>query len=415
MQTPVKRTAQAAITAGLSLMMVLASSVPAFAQKGKTDTPVVGESSNPEYEDSVSGKSYGDTRLYIISKQDDLTTSEGAKEEQIKVSIPVAIHYVAQMDAENSNAPGILVGPSDNVVKFVNHTGTGAVHVAKIDVDESGDATIVASDASSMANDQISFTMTPVQGQSDETGADFTKQKPTEVASADYSTNSSSTAKYHDGAADDLHNYMTQRDPVDKDAWNIAQKDGALGLNGLTGKIGGFGAITPATDYQAGVIHWTVRAGTRAESDVKDTTLTLRYNANNGNRNMQYSGNDGLLVDQKAVILTYDNDPAVQAFSYDATNTTNTQVGAGLKASSVVTAPKSKTNADGTVTSYAFAGWSLSPDATPSTTAAEGGFFDSNATVADVVAAAKAYYSITETQLGNNVVQLYAIYTATTA
>lgn len=444
-----KRIAQAAVTAGLAALMTLSGSLPAFADsnyKGKTDVPTVGESANPSYEASVGGQSSGDTKLYITGTQDDLTTSEGSTTEQIRVSIPVAIHYVA-------NSEGDLIGPSDNVVKFVNHTKTGPVHVSKIKVDAAvgSDADISLNEDVADYNDRMSFFVQPVQGQSTEDGSAFVPASMfsnaeyvdgtldgatagTQYAAAISSgTQQGARDQYvTTGTLDELGYYSTTAtgrntqneflDPTHQNDWNIAQEQGALGLNSLTGKIGGFSKIDSATDYQAGVIHWVVRAGTRQNADTKDTTLTIHYNANNGNRNPEASGDNSLLKDQKTAILTYD----AYTPGHDGGLSYNASVaqGAQLKSASSVIAPKQSTSSAGAVTTWAFAGWSLNPKySTESGADNEGAILfvaGSNFTVDDVVQNAKAYSRTAnlvnndETNLSNGVLQLYAIYTSTT-
>ena len=436
--------ARTVITAGLSAMMALGTSIPALASeqgasnaKGVTDTPTVGESANPSYNDQVTGESRGDTKLYIIGQQDDLTTSEGAADEQVKVSIPVAIHYVA-------NSEGVLTGPSDNVVKFVNHTKTGPVHVSKISVDANGSVSDIAPTANvGTTNDKMGFTMQPVQGQSDDTGSVFVPA--TQFTNASYvdvskdasgatvaslngttagtnydvkSTDATYSQYVQEGTVDQLGNYSVTTsglntkkemlDPTVPGDWNIAQKNGALGLNKLGGVIGGFGQIDSGTDYQAGAIHWIVRSGTREQADNKDCTLTIRYNANTGERAEGATGDTALLQDQKTKILTYTaSTPGhSSALAYDQA----TARGAQLKADSAVTAPKQVTNSDGSVKTYAFRGWSLDPkaDETGATVFVPG----TNFTVDDVVQAKAAG---NETSLENGVLQLYAIYSNSTS
>lgn len=463
--------------------MSIGSALPAFANdddqpvlnnsaKGLTNIPTVGESANPAYNESVTGTSTGDTKLYIIGAQDELTTSEGAANEQIRVSIPVAIHYVA--DSE-----GNLHGPSDNVVKFVNHTQTGAVHVSKIKVDGSEEADISLGNEVDGVNDRMSFTVQPVQGQSRTEGDVFVPY--TKFDTDDYHDGNFYAAAAKDayqsgtdidlaggetvyntiyegdgevlgeGAIDELGWYSTTStghnkneadlDPRHPKDWNIAQENGALGLNNLGGKIGGFKNIDSSTDYQAGVIHWTVRAGDRVSADTKDTTLTIRYNANTGKRNTAQGVVDtdtDLLKDQKAVILTYaEATPYIPADAENGTDAVEasdggfTYNGDGktdyLKSGDSVIAPKTTTGSDGSTTSWAFAGWSLNPNYSSAQDADNGGAIlfvpDENFTVDDVVQNAKDYEGTAalftgvtenkELKLGNGVLQLYAIYTPT--
>lgn len=330
--------ARAAICAGLGASLTVAPLAPALAEPGAADTPVVGESANPSYEDQVRGESAGDTKLYVIGSADDLTTSEGSVTENVKVSIPVAIHYVA--DSE-----GNLVGPSNNVVKFVNHTNLGAVHVSKIAVQNAENASIVKS-TGTLANDQMCFFVRPVQGQSNEAGSTFVAGAATEGTGSDFKLV---------GEKDELGNYASlthdqAQNPVNKGDWNIAQKHGALALNDLSGKVGGFGAIDAATDTQVGTVHWTVRAGTRAQADFKDASVTVHFNSNNGS-----NANCVPVGDQRVEVLRTQDLP--NKVARDEGLLTPLDAGADD-----VVAPKSRTNPDGTVTSYRFAGWNTAAD-----------------------------------------------------
>ena len=330
--------ARTAISAGLGATLAVAPFGPALAEPGAADTPVVGESANPSYEDQVRGESTGDTKLYVIGSSDDLTTSEGSITENVKVSIPVAIHYVA--DSE-----GNLVGPSNNVVKFVNHTNLGAVHVSKIAVQNAENSSIVKS-GETLGNDQMCFFMRPAQGQSDEAGAAFVAGAATEGTGSDFKLV---------GEKDELGNYANHThgqvmNPVNKDDWNIAQKHGALALNDLAGRIGGFGAMDAATDTQVGTVHWTVRAGTRAQADAKDAIVTVHFNSNNGS-----NANCVPVGDQRVQVLRTQDLPNKVALEEGL----STPLDAGAED---VVAPRSLTNPDGTVTSYRFAGWNTAAD-----------------------------------------------------
>lgn len=335
--------ARTAVAAGLGAVLTLVPAMPAWAEPGSADTPVEGETANPEYEAQVQGESAGDTKLYVIGSQDDLTTSEGSVTENVKVSIPVAIHYVA--DSE-----GNLTGPSNNVVKFVNHTNVGAVHVSKIAVQNAGGAQIVPG-GTALANDEMSFSVRPVQGQSDESGSTFTAGAATEGTGDDFVLT---------GAKDDLGNYANKThgeavNPQNKGDWNIAQKHGALALNDLSGKIGGFDAVDAATDTQVGTVHWTVRAGTRAQADKKDASVTVHFNSNNGS-----NANCVPVADQRVEVLQAGSLPNQVANEEGLT----TPLSAGA---SDVTAPKSHTNPDGTVTTYHFVEWNTAADGSGTT------------------------------------------------
>ncbi len=333
-----KGLARAAISAGLGVALAIAPLGSALAEPGSADTPVAGESANPSYEDQVRGESAGDTKLYVIGSANDLTTSEGSVTENVKVSIPVAIHYVA-------DSQGNLVGPSNNVVKFVNHTNLGAVHVSKIAVQNAENASIVKS-GGTLANDQMCFFVRPVQGQSNETGSTFVPGAATEGASGDFKL---------EGERDELGNYASlahdqAQNPVNKGDWNIAQKHGALALNDLSGKVGGFGAIDAATDTQVGTVHWTVRAGTRAQADAKDASVTVHFNSNNGS-----NANCVPVGDQRVEVLRTQDLPKKVAREEGL----STPLNAGADD---VVAPKSRTNPDGSVTSYRFVGWNTAAD-----------------------------------------------------
>lgn len=324
------RVARAAMSAGLGLAMALGPVPAAFADVGAADTPVPGEYASPGFTDQSGAESTGDTKLYIIGSQNDLTTSEGSKTENIKVTIPVAIHYVADTE-------GNLYGPSDNTVKFVNNTKLGAVHVAKIAV-EQGIGSEIKTVGSALSADQMRFTMRPVQGTLDEESGQFTK---TEGVAA--------------GTLDDLGAYVVTGDESAKDVkktkeWDIAPDHGALALNSLTGKIGGFNAIDPCTDYQAGTIHWTVRAGTRAQADKRDASVTIHYNANDG-------ANKDCVPIADQVVEVYD----VGEMPQKVINATNYNLFIQPDGNDV-TPPLAQAAADGTVTTKSFVGWAKSPN-----------------------------------------------------
>ncbi len=329
------RITRAVVSAGLGVALSLGATPFAFAETGASNTPVEGEAANPGYTAQVQGSSKGDTKLYVIGTQDDLTTSEGSVTENVKVSIPVAIHYVA--DSE-----GNLHGPSDGVAKFVNHTKLGAVHVSKIAVQNAGDARI-GLDSNDLTSDQMSFFVTPTPGTSDKDGAGFT-------ADVDDAGNTKTGTQDQLGAYVSETGDVIRKDPTHKNEWNIAQNNGALALNGLTGRIGGFDHMDPSTDYQAGTIHWTVRAGTRAQADAKDATVSIHFNSNNG-----ANADCVPLADQYVQVLKED---ASGTFVADEA-ALQTAIARGADD---LEAPKAHTNADGSVTSYAFAGWNTKAD-----------------------------------------------------
>jgi hypothetical protein len=324
------RVARAAMAAGLGLAMALGPIPTALADAGGTNTPVPGEYANPEFEKQQTAESKGDTKLYITGVQDDLTTSEGSVTENIKVTIPVAIHYVADTE-------GNLRGPSDNTVKFVNNTKLGAVHVSKIAVESAEGAKIVGKN-DALGADRMVFSVQPVQGTWDEQNKAFNKTDVAEETAIDdlgyYSTDDGSAAK----------------DPKKTREWDIAGNHGALALNHLTGRIGGFSAIDSGTDYQAGTIHWTVRAGTRAQADKRDATVTVHFNANNG------SNKDcAPLGDLTAVVFQPDSLPEKVVNAREFGKALAPEGG-------VVIPPKTYTQQDGTVVTKAFKGWSRQPD-----------------------------------------------------
>ncbi|MDO4537327.1 MAG: hypothetical protein Q4B54_04135 [Coriobacteriales bacterium] len=352
------------VVAGLGLAMSMGVYAPAIAETGVQDTPAEGEYANPSYEGQVTGESTGETKLYIKSAQDDISTSEGSQDEQMKVSIPVAIHYVANED-------GTLVGPTDNTVKFVNHTKLGAVHVSKIRVTNSGNTSIVKN-AKVKNNDEVSFFVQPAQGQSDDAGTSFRR------GVADEGNNDSFA---QDGSLDEFGAYVSESkaiNPTHRNQWNIAQKNGALALNNLTGKIGGFGAMSPATDYQAGVVHWTVRSGTRADADLHDASVTIHYHPNTGSNK-----NGTPIPDQETKVA----DTASLPDKVEIEGALNTKLSSGA---TLLDPPVSTTNADGTVTSWQFKEWNTKADGQGKTIATVGDL----GTVSDIAGKTFEVYAI---------------------
>lgn len=189
--------------------------------------------------------SRGETRLYVVADASALTTPEGKDPDdpdglldQIRVTIPVAIHYVA-------DSAGTLSGPKDNVIKFSNNS-TMPVHVASASVSDGNGAAIVTKGQEEQAERE---------GKADSIWLSLTNSN---------------------GDSIDLGDYKGERD-LRAGKWNIARSTKPSGeeriaddanklyLNGLTGRISGFGGIDPAKDTQVGEIHWTVRPGTNAE------------------------------------------------------------------------------------------------------------------------------------------------------
>lgn len=325
----VRRIAQAAIAAGLGISMAFGSIPLAFADPA--NEPGLGATTTQS-----NNESQGETKLYVISEQEDLTTSEGAANENMRVSIPVAIHYVA-------NANGTLVGPSDNVVKFVNHSKLSAVHVSKINVEGTGNVKIkVDGNNVTLGKDEMTFYMQPVPGTSDESGTDFTP-----------ATDSNGSAIV--GTLDQLGYYVdngsgTGQNLSVKGDWNMTGDNGALALNHLTGRVGQFDTVNAATDCQVGAVHWTVRAGTREQSDARDASVTVHFNANTGS-----NANGVPIPDQTVQVLDAAQLPTKVA--------DNTGMSSALSATSVnVTVPKSHKNADGTTTTYVFKEWNTKAD-----------------------------------------------------
>lgn len=192
--------ARKAVAAGLGMAMALGTVAPSVALADST----------------------GQTNLYIETRTDDITTHEGADDENIKVVLPVAINYVADTE-------GNLTGPSDNTVKIKNNTQLGSVHVSKIHVTPQTGVSIVGSAANADQDDEVYLKMKPGSG--------------TEVA---------------------LSGFLTEAAPKRGD-WDVAQQ-GELALNSLTGKIGGFDAIDPSTKSQVATVNWTVAAGTAQQA-----------------------------------------------------------------------------------------------------------------------------------------------------
>ena len=201
--------ARKAVAAGLGIAMALGSVAPAVALAEST----------------------GNTNLYIESKKDDITTPEGAEDENIKVVLPVAINYVADTE-------GNLTGPSDNAVKIKNNTKLGAVHVSKIQTTSESPATVVATAAEADSDDEI-----------------YLKVKP------------------GSGTEDSFGSYLTEKAPKSGD-WDVEQQ-GELALNSLTGKIGGFDDLDPATKTKVASVHWTVAAGTAEQAATNATRFVI--------------------------------------------------------------------------------------------------------------------------------------------
>ena len=200
--------ARGAVSAGLALAMALSGAVPALAET-----------------------SSGQTNLYVEVKESSLTTPEGYGE-QMRVTIPVAINYVA-------DETGALTGPADGATMIVNGTKTGAVHVAQIGVTPAQGITLVTTADAADADDEAYLSVTPGTG-----------------------------------TADTFGNYVTPAAPTSGE-WDIAQGE-SLALNNLGGKLGGIGgAIDPANKTQVATVNWTVAAGTAAQAAARANRFTI--------------------------------------------------------------------------------------------------------------------------------------------
>lgn len=313
---------RAVVSAGLGIALVLQPVANALAEGSSQDPGLpAGEYASPDYADAAAAnkESTGDTRLYVTSKKDALTASEGSVDSQMRVSVPVAIHYVA-------DTTGSLVGPSNDTVKFVNNTPLGTVHVSGIQVDSSPNVEIVNYSAG-MTDGQMSFAVRPVSKEAGEGAA------PSQ------------------GTIDQLGNYAAEKggSPIKKNEWNIPGSGGTLALNDLTGFVKGFGAISPDTDTQVGVVHWTVRLGTREHADELDRSVTLRYHLNGGTLPEGVT-----LEDQTIPVLNLDNEG-----NFVAREEAGDENLAALQEGRII--PPKELNDDGTLTNLKFYGWSTSP------------------------------------------------------
>lgn len=313
---------RAVVSAGLGIALVLQPVANALAEGSSQDPGLpAGEYASPDYADAAAAnkESTGDTRLYVTSKKDALTASEGSVDSQMRVSVPVAIHYVA-------DTTGSLVGPSNDTVKFVNNTPLGTVHVSGIQVDSSPNVEIVNYSAG-MTDGQMSFAVRPVSKEAGEGAA------PSQ------------------GTIDQLGNYAAEKggSPIKKNEWNIPGSGGTLALNDLTGFVKGFGAISPDTDTQVGVVHWTVRLGTREHADELDRSVTLRYHLNGGTLP------EGVTLEDRTIsVLNLDNEG-----NFVAREEAGDENLAALQEGRII--PPKELNDDGTLTNLKFYGWSTSP------------------------------------------------------
>jgi hypothetical protein len=100
--------------------------------------------------------STGRTNLYVTAGDDDITAPEGAQGANIRVTIPVAISYVADTE-------GNLVGPDDDTVLIANNSDAFDVHVSSIRVVPEEGVTVSGSRSVSGA-DEVYLEMMPDAG-----------------------------------------------------------------------------------------------------------------------------------------------------------------------------------------------------------------------------------------------------------
>ncbi len=200
-------------------------------------SPVAAMAETSKEAEGRPGESYGQTQLTVRADGTDLTTPEGENEtlDQVRVTIPVKIDFVAKSDGE-------LIGPNDKKVKFSNNS-TMPVHVASAKV-TSAEGTRIATAEEERAAE--------AKGEADVIYLGLTNSK---------------------GDAIDLGRYEGDGAALKEGAWDIARspkQDGKaregdsvnkLYLNKLGGRISGFGKLDPARQTQVGQIHWTVRPG----------------------------------------------------------------------------------------------------------------------------------------------------------
>lgn len=205
-------------------------------------SPVAAMAETSKEAEGRPGESYGQTQLTVRADGTDLTTPEGQDDndtdgtlDQVRVTIPVRIDFVAKSDGE-------LKGPEDDEVKFSNNS-TMPVHVASAKV-TSAEGTRIATAEEERAAE--------AKGEADVIHLGLTNSK---------------------GDAIDLGRYAGDGAALKEGAWDIARspkQDGKaregdsvnkLYLNKLGGRISGFGKLDPARETQVGQIHWTVRPG----------------------------------------------------------------------------------------------------------------------------------------------------------
>ncbi|MEE1158339.1 MAG: hypothetical protein UHS51_02860 [Atopobiaceae bacterium] len=181
--------------------------------------------------------SAGRTNLYVTAEDDDITAPEGAQGANIRVTIPVAISYVADTE-------GNLVGPDDDTVLIANNSDAFDVHVSSIHVVPEEGVTVSGSRSVSGA-DEVYLEMMPDAG--------------TLVP---------------------LSDYLEEKAPKAGD-WDVAMR-GCLALNHLTGRIGRFDRLDPSIKSKLATVHWTVAPGTAEQAASSASMVTIhRVTPNN--------------------------------------------------------------------------------------------------------------------------------------
>lgn len=198
----------------------------------------------------------GETGLYVKSttNPDDLVTPQGTdpddptgEADNLKVTIPVAIHYVAQPD-------GSLVGPNNGSVVLSNNCSMN-VHVSAIEVeDTNGELVSISEEA---GTDRVFLPLTPKTYLDHEATAHMGetinlarfKGGPTAPIPGDWNILRSDADISGDPEA------------RAKDTENKLELFGSSGSQTLDGSIGAFDKLDPSVERQFGTIHWTVMPG----------------------------------------------------------------------------------------------------------------------------------------------------------
>ena len=265
----------------------------------------------------------------------DTTVPEGAASQQIRVSVPVAIHYVA-------DTQGNLSGPTDDIVKFVNRSDSGDVHVSGIAV---GGNNLDVTTAANLGDGQVRLSVRPQEGTSDSTGRTF--EASGERGTLDELGTYSSTATGGNAGGD-------WKVPSNRNEWDIHSGNGALALNDLSGKVGGDSAAGFSEDRQVGAIHWRIRLGTREAADEADSTLMLSLHPG-----VDYDGTEmgfSTPIDYGATVLVPSRQPE------KVVDPTGASQAIGRPAA--VQASFTRQRPDGKTYSYSFTGWNTEPDGT---------------------------------------------------